>query len=121
MVRFHKRVLGSCGRCTPLRRAVVLPEQELRPLAGGDPEDPAVALVQVEGQQLVEGEGLATQGAGGVGQVLMLQGQVTAQVVPTQAFLWTQVAVVDGLNLEGMCQDRREADRGRNNFMVVEL
>lgn len=61
-----------------------------------------MALVEVEGQQLVEGEGLAAQGAGGVGKVLVLQGQVTAQVVPTQAFLWTQVAVVDGVNLEGV-------------------
>ena len=75
-----------------------------------------MALVEVEGQQLVEGEGLAAQGAGGVGKVLVLQGQVTAQVVPTQAFLWTQVAVVDGVNLEV-----RHQGRGNNSFLVVDL
>ena len=70
-------------------------------------------MIKVESQQLMAREGGVTVGTVDLVQSSVLNFNVAAQVVLTQALLRAQATVVDGLNLE------QEDQRQENVFFIL--
>ena len=86
-----------------------------------------MVLEQVEGEELVTGEGQVTQGAVGVVEAEVVHLQVAHQIVVAEALLWAEVAVVDGGHLpqEGVSNQVKIREKAgeilqREKFICIE-